>query len=150
MVYSVIGEFWLYFLCVLDSQKAFLFAFSVRIYSQATYNNGLFILDLNTAPWGCGSYPFSFDWSTYLDASVIKAVWPAFWTVGADWPSVRAQTFFGILYPYLTAIFQGGEIDILEGVHDNQHNQIAWHTSPGKLTFTSFFFSSHLDIKVVR
>ncbi|CAA7265327.1 unnamed protein product [Cyclocybe aegerita] len=68
---------------------------SVRITSNAVYNTGLFILDLNTAPWGC-------------------AVWPAFWTVGPDWPA-------------------GGEIDILEGVHDNEHNQIAWHTADGCL-----------------
>lgn len=27
---------------------------SVRISSRATYNTGLFILDLNRAPWGCG------------------------------------------------------------------------------------------------
>lgn len=27
---------------------------SVRISSQAQYNGGLFILDLNKAPWGCG------------------------------------------------------------------------------------------------
>jgi hypothetical protein len=26
-----------------------------------------------------------------------------------------------------------GEIDVLEGVHDNEHNQIAWHTAPGCL-----------------
>ncbi|KAF9569594.1 glycoside hydrolase family 16 protein [Agrocybe pediades] len=66
---------------------------SVRIESLATYTTGLFILDLNTAPWGC-------------------AVWPAFWTVGGDWP-------------------WNGEIDIIEGVHDNEHNQVAWHTAPG-------------------
>ncbi|KAF8810090.1 glycoside hydrolase family 16 protein [Phlegmacium glaucopus] len=66
---------------------------SVRITSQTSYDTGLFILDLNRAPWGC-------------------AVWPAFWTVGSDWPA-------------------NGEIDILEGVHDDQHNQIAWHTAPG-------------------
>ena len=23
------------------------------------------------------------------------------------------------------------EIDILEGVHDNEHNQVTWHTGPG-------------------
>ncbi|KAF4615089.1 hypothetical protein D9613_003286 [Agrocybe pediades] len=42
------------------------------------------------------------------------AIWPAFWTlgVGPTWP-------------------QNGEIDILEGVHDNEHNQIAFHTNPG-------------------
>ncbi|KAI0094915.1 glycoside hydrolase family 16 protein [Irpex rosettiformis] len=65
---------------------------SVRISSQKLYNSGLFILDLNKAPWGCG-------------------VWPAWWTVGPNWP-------------------QGGEIDIIEGVHDNEHNQVTWHTGP--------------------
>jgi len=67
---------------------------SVRISSQAQYYTGLFILDLNRAPWGCG-------------------VWPAFWTIGSgQWPYT-------------------GEIDIIEGVHDNEHNQVAWHTAPG-------------------
>ncbi|THH34083.1 hypothetical protein EUX98_g74 [Antrodiella citrinella] len=66
---------------------------SVRISSNTEYNTGLFILDLNRAPWGCG-------------------VWPAWWTLGSGtWP------------------FQG-EIDIIEGVHDNEHNQVTWHTSP--------------------
>ncbi|KAI0735188.1 concanavalin A-like lectin/glucanase domain-containing protein [Earliella scabrosa] len=41
------------------------------------------------------------------------AVWPAWWTLGAgQWP-------------------YAGEIDIIEGVHDNSHNQVAWHTGPG-------------------
>src|ERR1700722_4131538 len=31
--------------------------FSVRISSHAQYNTGLFILDLNKAPWGCGTSP---------------------------------------------------------------------------------------------
>ncbi|KZP31323.1 glycoside hydrolase family 16 protein [Athelia psychrophila] len=66
---------------------------SVRISSITQYNGGLFILDLNRAPWGCG-------------------VWPAFWTCGPNWP-------------------YGGEIDVLEGVHDNEHNQVTWHTGPG-------------------
>lgn len=57
-VYSVIGEF-LFILSVfffLDSQEAQLCALSVRIFSQTTYNTGLFVLDLNTAPWGCGMF----------------------------------------------------------------------------------------------
>ncbi|KAF8509815.1 concanavalin A-like lectin/glucanase domain-containing protein [Gautieria morchelliformis] len=66
---------------------------SVRISSQKRYNGGLFILDLNRAPWGC-------------------SVWPAFWTVGDNWPN-------------------NGEIDVFEGVHDNTHNQITWHTANG-------------------
>ncbi|KAH0590706.1 hypothetical protein H2248_000834 [Termitomyces sp. 'cryptogamus'] len=71
-----------------------IFRNSVRISSYAQYTTGLFILDLNRAPWGCG-------------------VWPAFWTLGSDaWP-------------------QSGEIDIIEGVHDNEHNQVAWHTRDG-------------------
>lgn len=28
--------------------------------------------------------------------------------------------------------YQTGEIDILEGVHDNEHNQVTWHTGPSK------------------
>ncbi|KAF9453795.1 glycoside hydrolase family 16 protein [Macrolepiota fuliginosa MF-IS2] len=80
---------------------------SVRISSQAQYNGGLFILDLNKAPWGCG-------------------VWPAFWTVGSgNWP-------------------WAGEIDIIEGVHDNQHNQVAWHTAPGCTLATNGTFSGTL------
>lgn len=76
---------------------------SVRISSQAMYNTGLFILDLDMAPWGCG-------------------VWPAFWTLGSGtWPA-------------------NGEIDIIEGVHDNEHNQVTWHTEPGcNLTATTNF-----------
>jgi len=66
---------------------------SVRISSYKQYNTGLFILDLDMAPWGCG-------------------VWPAWWTVG------------GGQWPYT------GEIDIIEGVHDNEHNQVTWHTGP--------------------
>jgi len=66
---------------------------SVRITSKKVYNTGLFILDLNRAPWGCG-------------------VWPAWWTVtNGKWPLL-------------------GEIDIIEGVHDNEHNQVTWHTGP--------------------
>lgn len=40
---------------------------------------------------------------------------------------------------FIDFVSQGGEIDIIEGVHDNEHNQVAWHTGPG---------SSSLDLKL--
>jgi hypothetical protein len=40
------------------------------------------------------------------------AVWPAFWMVGDNWP-------------------YGGEIDIIEGVHESTQNQATLHTAPG-------------------
>lgn len=81
---------------------------SVRISSQKRYDGGLFILDTNHAPWGCG-------------------VWPAWWTVGDNWPN-------------------NGEIDIIEGVHDNTHNQVTWHTAPGcVLTNTKNFTGTILS-----
>jgi len=41
---------------------------SVRIETKKTFNSGLFILDLDHMPTGCGT-------------------WPAFWTVGPNWPN---------------------------------------------------------------
>lgn len=52
-----------------------------------------------------------------------EGTWPAFWALSATatWPA-------------------GGEIDIIEGVHDNVHNQVTWHTNPGcNLTETGNF-----------
>ena len=41
---------------------------SIRISSYESFNEGLFVLDTNRIPWGCG-------------------VWPAFWMVGSNWPN---------------------------------------------------------------
>lgn len=63
---------------------------------------------------------------------MLAAIWPAFWTVGGDWPSVRLFTLGLVRHAYVGP--KNGEIDILEGVHDNEHNQVAWHTNPGMLS----------------
>lgn len=67
---------------------------SVRISSKNSYTHGLIILDLSHMPGGiCGT-------------------WPAFWTVGANWPN-------------------NGEIDIIEGVNQQTTNAMTLHTSDG-------------------
>ncbi|KAI8940333.1 hypothetical protein NX059_004026 [Plenodomus lindquistii] len=66
---------------------------SVRITSKKSYDSGLIVLDVAHMPFGCGT-------------------WPAFWTVGPDWP-------------------RNGEIDILEGVNDQTNNAMTLHTGPG-------------------
>jgi len=67
---------------------------SVRVTSKAKYNHALIVLDLEHMPGStCG-------------------VWPAFWTVGPNWPT-------------------GGEIDIIEGVNTQSSNSVTLHTGPG-------------------
>ncbi|KAJ7783817.1 glycoside hydrolase family 16 protein, partial [Mycena maculata] len=80
---------------------------SVRISSIATYNTGLFILDLNRAPWGCG-------------------VWPAFFG-GGDWPYTGEIDIIERVF----CSFLQLPPDLSRGVHDNEHNQVTWHTGPG-------------------
>lgn len=64
---------------------------SVRIESKKSYDYGLFIVDLKHMPGSaCGS-------------------WPAFWTVGPNWP-------------------EDGEIDIIESVNLITNSQIVLHT----------------------
>jgi hypothetical protein len=66
---------------------------SVRIQTQFAFTYGLAILDSVHMPSGCGT-------------------WPAFWTVGPDWPI-------------------NGEIDIVEGVNDYSNNQATIHSNVG-------------------
>jgi len=73
---------------------------SVRIQSNTAFNGGLWVLDAVHMPVGCG-------------------VWPAWWTVGDNWPN-------------------NGEIDIVEGVNENTYNQASLHTAVG-CTITSDF-----------
>lgn len=71
---------------------------SVRIESNKFWNGGLFILDLNRAPWGCGMsinvYIYGLSYEVYI------GVWPAFWSLGATaaWPQVCYRTTFNISF----------------------------------------------------
>lgn len=65
---------------------------SVRIESNEYYDQGLYVVDIQHMPGSiCGT-------------------WPAFWTVGPNWPT-------------------DGEIDIIEGVNQHDANKIVLHTS---------------------
>lgn len=82
---------------------------SVRLTSNKAYNSGsLVILDLQHMPGGiCGT-------------------WPAFWTVGPNWPA-------------------GGEIDIIEGVHQQTTNDMTLHTGPGCSISNTGGFSGNIN-----
>jgi hypothetical protein len=71
---------------------------SVRISSKKSYNSGLFIADFGAMPVGCG-------------------VWPAWWSVGPNWP-------------------EAGEIDICEGVNNQRTNQYTLHSGSADGTCT--------------
>ncbi|KAG8974759.1 hypothetical protein FRC05_006919 [Tulasnella sp. 425] len=88
---------------------------SVRISSKNSYTSGLIVLDVASMPFGCG-------------------VWPAFWTVGDNWPN-------------------GGEIDILEGVGNSNNAQYTLHTAPGcqlDTTFTKVSTRKHRRRSIVH
>ncbi|KAF2013482.1 glycoside hydrolase family 16 protein [Aaosphaeria arxii CBS 175.79] len=66
---------------------------SIRVTSKASYQHALIVADVQHMPSGCGT-------------------WPAFWTVGGDWPNQ-------------------GEIDIIEGFNKEEFNAATLHTSQG-------------------
>lgn len=66
---------------------------SVRLTSKDAFTGGLFIVDIEHLPAGCGT-------------------WPAFWLCGPEWPS-------------------HGEIDIIEGVNNQQAVASTLHSSDG-------------------
>ncbi|OQU94025.1 hypothetical protein CLAIMM_00447 isoform 1 [Cladophialophora immunda] len=81
---------------------------SVRLTSKKSYNHGLIILDLSHMPGGiCGT-------------------WPAFWTVGPNWPSA-------------------GEIDIIEGVNSQASNAMTLHTASGCSITNNGMFSGSVS-----
>ncbi|ETI26375.1 hypothetical protein G647_03152 [Cladophialophora carrionii CBS 160.54] len=81
---------------------------SVRLTSKKSYTHGLIVLDLAHMPGGiCGT-------------------WPAFWTVGPNWPNA-------------------GEIDIIEGVNSQVANSMALHTGPGCSVANNGLFSGRVS-----
>ncbi|KAK3713238.1 hypothetical protein LTR37_008671 [Vermiconidia calcicola] len=81
---------------------------SVRLTSNKIYQSGLVIIDVAHMPGSiCGA-------------------WPAFWTVGPDWPNQ-------------------GEIDIIEGVNDQAMNKMTLHTGPGCSIGNNNAFSGSLE-----
>jgi hypothetical protein len=61
---------------------------SVRIVSKKFYNQGLYVLDVEQAPFGCG-------------------VWPAFWTVGPNWPYVSIYSLLRVFLRLITHLARG-------------------------------------------
>ncbi|KIW65082.1 hypothetical protein PV04_07366 [Phialophora macrospora] len=81
---------------------------SVRLTSKKSYTHGLIVLDLSHMPGGiCGT-------------------WPAFWTVGPNWPNA-------------------GEIDIIEGVNSQRANSMALHTGQGCSVSNNGLFSGRVS-----
>lgn len=80
--------------------------------------------------------------------SILLGVWPAFWTFSATatWPFVCCQSL--VDDHELTEYNQGGEIDIIEGVHDNVHNQVTWHTGPGCNLLDTGNFTGSLVVRI--
>ena len=90
-----------------DSKRVMENRSSVRIQSKSSYNLALIIADIVHMPGGiCGT-------------------WPAFWTIGPDWPL-------------------NGEIDIIEGVNSVSVNAMTLHTGPGCSISTAGGFSGEV------
>jgi hypothetical protein len=68
---------------------------SVRLVSKDSFNHGLFLLDLDHMPVGCGTWPALYVSAKFIVIlGILTDVYS--WTVGPNWPS-------------------NGEIDVIEG-----------------------------------
>ena len=61
--------------------------------------------------------------------------WPAVWELGGgEWPkgvSFMNQTSYQVVMAMLIRLWTQGEVDIVEGVNDQEPNASSLHTSPG-------------------
>lgn len=85
---------------------------SVRITSTASYNSGLFILDLEHMPTGCGT-------------------WPAYWLVGPSWPNTGEIDVRKANRPAMKKKKTNFCKQVIEGVNDGTYDQSTLHTSSG-------------------
>jgi len=101
---------------------------SVRISTKKSYNHGLFIADFAAMPHGC-------------------SLWPAYWTVGPNWPSAGMFDACGCFFVSVSEHQLTGEVDVVEGVHEGPTNIYVLHSSPScqiKKTFSSNEVTSNL------
>ena len=92
---------------------------SVRIHTKKQYNGGLFLFDLIKMPMGCSFWPAG-SLTNVRPSQNLSLISALAWTSASNWPG-------------------GGEIDIVEGVHNQTSNQSTLHTNPGcKLDTTNF------------
>ncbi len=83
-------------------------------------------MDLNQAPWGCGETAL-----TYLGHTLTVSLSGVARILDVRGSLAEClKTLFDCMY-LLIVVVQNGEIDVIEGVHDNEHNQIAFHTADG-------------------
>ena len=63
--------------------------------------------------------------------------WPAIWELGDNWPNgvSPSELKLGILITVMvTSVRLQGEVDIVEGVNDQEPNASSLHTSPGNVS----------------
>ncbi|KAF7310936.1 hypothetical protein HMN09_00636900 [Mycena chlorophos] len=106
---------------------------SVRVSSHAQYNTGLFILDLIQAPFGCSVWPAADGYVTFRLAR--RSRHPNCFTVdGRRRPVALCMTRpSALLFISRSSPSRLAKLTSIEGVHDNEHNQVTWHTGPGAL-----------------
>lgn len=101
--------------------------YRVRITSKKAYNKGLFIIDVESMPHGPAVWLVvpPQRWKGLLTSSMNQA------SLLDAWPQLAIRRYYLNTFPLILTHFLPGEIDIIEGVHDQTNNLYTLHTSPG-------------------